>query len=91
MTKRGKTLTFTQEELEDLLELRYGDARTFTLLTLLFENVDTRKILHVDHIFPISRFTPRKLQSEGIPEEKAETSCRVYPMTKRLTSIAVNL
>ena len=68
MTKRGKTLNFTTDELDDLVELSYGEARTFALLTLVFETVDTNKSLHMDHIFPISKFKRRLLLAEGVPE-----------------------
>ena len=69
MTRRGKTLSFTPEELDDLVELSYGDVRTFALLTLIFETVDTNKSLHMDHVFPISRFKRRLLLAEGVPED----------------------
>jgi hypothetical protein len=72
MTRRGKTLSFAQDELDDLVDLEYGETRTFALLTLIFESVDTNKALHVDHIFPHSLFKRRRLVAEGIPEERVE-------------------
>ncbi len=72
MARRGKTLAFAPDELDDLVELSYGEARAFALLTLVFETVDTSKALHMDHIFPISLFKRRKLLSEGISEEKVD-------------------
>ena len=69
MARRGKTLSFTPDELDDLVELSYGEARTFALLTLIFETVDTSKSLHMDHIFPISKFKRRLLLSEGVLED----------------------
>jgi hypothetical protein len=69
MTRRGKTLSFTPDELDDLVELSYGEVRTFALLTLIFETVDTSKSLHMDHIFPISKFKRRLLLSEGVLED----------------------
>ena len=68
MTRGGKTLYFTKDELDDLVELSYGEKRTFALLTLIFEHVDTNKSLHMDHIFPISKFRRRLLLAEGVPE-----------------------
>jgi hypothetical protein len=69
MNRCGKTLGFTPDELDDLVELSYGEARTFALLTLIFETVDTSKSLHMDHIFPISKFKRRLLLAEGVPED----------------------
>jgi hypothetical protein len=42
----------TDELLDDLLDLRYGQRRTFAFLALLFPHVDTRNVHHVDHVFP---------------------------------------
>jgi hypothetical protein len=72
MTRRGKTLAFTFDELDDLVELNYGEPRAFALLTLIFETVDTSKTLHMDHIFPISIFKRRRLLAEGLPEDKID-------------------
>lgn len=66
MTRLGKSLRFQTEELEDLLSLEYGKARTFTVLALLYPGVDVRNEFHVDHVFPRSRFTKRRLAEAGI-------------------------
>lgn len=73
MARRGKSLEFTDEEIDDLTELRYGDQRTFSLLSLVFNHLDLRNHFHIDHIFPKSRFTPAKLKSAGFPEEEASS------------------
>lgn len=54
MAARGKALTFSPEEVEELLDLRYGQGRTFAVLAMLFPHVDARNIHHVDHVFPRS-------------------------------------
>jgi len=66
MSRRGKSLVFDDDEIEELLEMRYGDRRSFLLLSLLFPFVDLRNQFHMDHIYPISRFTPRKLAAAGV-------------------------
>ena len=70
MTVRGKSLSFEPPEVEDLLHIEYGDKRTFPLLSLLFTFVDLRNQFHVDHVFPISRFTPAKLKKLGVPDDQ---------------------
>lgn len=72
MSQRGKSLTFEPAEIEDLLHLKYGDKRTFPLLSILFPFVDLRNQFHVDHVFPSSRFTAAKLQRQGFSEMQAE-------------------
>lgn len=72
MAKRGKALTFEDEELEELVEQQYGKPRTFALLSLLFPFVDFQSHFHVDHIFPRSRFTKRLLRKAGLDEDQVE-------------------
>jgi hypothetical protein len=68
MAKRGKSLRFTEEEIQDLLDSAYADKRTFALLALLFPHVDVRNVFHVDHVFPRSRFTRARLRDAGVQE-----------------------
>jgi len=69
MSARGKTLSFTEEELDELVELPYGDKRTFALLSLIFPGFDLSRHFHVDHIYPQARFTKPQLRKAGIPED----------------------
>ena len=71
MSARGKPLAFTDEEIDDLTEMRYGDRRTFSLLSLIFNHLDLRHNFHIDHFFPQSRFTPAQLRSKGFSEEES--------------------
>lgn len=72
MSQRGKSLTFEPAEIEDLLHMEYGDKRAFPLLSLLFPFVDLRNQFHLDHVFPISRFSVARLRKEGFDETVAE-------------------
>ena len=71
MSARGKSLAFTDEEIDELAEMRYADKRTFSLLSLVFTHLDLRHHFHIDHFFPKSRFTPAQLRSEEFSEEEA--------------------
>lgn len=62
MQTRGKSLAFNAEEIDDLAEMRFGDKRTFSLLSLVFDHLDLRQHFHIDHVFPKSRFTLAKLR-----------------------------
>ena len=70
MARRGRQLVFDDEEVEDLVDMRYGDRLTFALLSLVFPFVDLRNQFHVDHIFPSSRFTDRRLRDAFVPDDK---------------------
>ena len=63
----GKSLTFEEEELEDLVESK---DRVFALLSMLYPFVDTQNNkFHIDHVFPKSRFSSRRLRQAGVPED----------------------
>jgi hypothetical protein len=71
MAKRGKSLHFGPEEIDELVEMQYGDKRLFALLTLLFPFVDvTNHHFHIDHVFPTSRFTKPRLKKAGVPDDE---------------------
>ena len=69
MSGRGKSLVFSEEELEELTTLEYGDKRTFSLLSILFPGFDFSHHFHVDHIYPKGLFTRSKLKKLGVDED----------------------
>ena len=70
MAALGKPLRFEDAEIAELLELRYGRPRTFAVLAALYPGLDMSRSLHVDHVFPRSRFTPAKLAKVGVPADQ---------------------
>jgi len=72
MAARGKALVFSDEVIDELLDLSYGKKRTFALLALLFPHVDTRNVHHVDHVFPRALLHKPKLKAAGISDEDIE-------------------
>ena len=72
MARRGKSLSFEDEEVQELMDLRYADGRTFVLLTLLFPFVDLQNHFHVDHVFPRARFSKSQLRGAGLTDEQIE-------------------
>ena len=70
MAGRGTPLVFEEEEIEELVDMSYGGALTFALLSLLFPFVNLRNQFHIDHIFARSRFTARRLGNAGVADEE---------------------
>ena len=70
MTRRGRSLIFEDEEIEDLVDMEFNGRLTFALLSLLFPFVDLHNQFHVDHVFPRSRFTEARLRSAGVPDDE---------------------
>ncbi len=73
MAGRGRALVFEPEEMDDLVDMQYGDRRLFALLSLLFKFVNLRHHqFHIDHIFPKSHFTRTRLMKAGVSEDKVD-------------------
>ncbi len=72
MAARGKSLSFGPEEVDDLLDMEYGDRRLFPLLSILFPFIDVRQLHHIDHFFPKSQLQRRKLERAGCSTAYAE-------------------
>ena len=69
MRAQGKSLVFEDEEIEELADMQFGDRLAFALLSLLFPYIDLRNQFHIDHVFPRSRFTPKRLRDASVPDE----------------------
>jgi len=65
-----KSITFTNEEIDSLLDYKWGQKYTFSVLSILYPNLDYRNKFHIDHIFPKKLFTWNRLQKRGVPDEK---------------------
>ncbi|MDT0331998.1 DUF262 domain-containing protein [Nocardiopsis lambiniae] len=72
MAAVGKSLTFDNSEIDELLNLKYAGQRTFSVLSVLYPGLDLSKVFHEDHIFPKSRFTKKKLAAAGIPLDRID-------------------
>jgi hypothetical protein len=84
MAARGKALTFSAEEIEDLLDSKYGSKRTFAVLALLFPNVDTRNIHHVDHVYPHSLLGARRLKAQKLDQATLNEIVRLRDLLPNL-------
>ncbi len=70
MASRGRSLVFEDEEIEELADMSAGNGLTFGLLSLLFPFVNLRNQFHIDHVFPRSRFTERRLRNAGVVDDQ---------------------
>ena len=70
MAQRGKPLTFSEPEIDQLVDLEYGDRRAFLMLSILYPFVDLRNKFHVDHVFPKALLTQTGLKKAGVPDEQ---------------------
>ena len=72
MADQGKSIGFSDEEIEDIIDTQYQDRfRAFALLSLIFPFIDlANNYFHVDHIFPQAIFTDESLSSSQVPAEE---------------------
>ena len=74
MAQRGKSLEFSEEEVEDLADMGFSDRRVFGLLSLLSPFIDFQHHkFHIDHVFPKSRFGRGRLLDAGIDEDHMDS------------------
>lgn len=71
MATRGKALSFTAEEIDALVDTRYG-GRAFAVLAALYPGFDGTKAFHVDHVFPRAKFKRPALKKAGLSDEQVE-------------------
>lgn len=73
MARRGRSLSFTEEEFDDLADMDISDKRMFAMLSLLFPFINVRDHhFHIDHVFPKSLFTRPRLRKAGVNEEQID-------------------
>lgn len=66
MRSMGRSLLFLDDEIEELVDIKSSNARTFATLALLYPSLDLTHHFHIDHVFPKSQFTSAKLRKNGI-------------------------
>ena len=62
----GRNINFNEDEIEGLLDYRYYDEGTFSILQLLYPNLDYRNKFHIDHIYPKSKFNKNYLKKQNV-------------------------
>lgn len=77
LKRRGRVVGFDDNNLEGLLETRYGQRTCFLALSVLYDEHNWgTSLFHIDHIIPQSLCTRKALQSDGLPETKIEEILR---------------
>ena len=80
----NKTLIFTDEDIENLTQLNYGNGYTFSVLSILYPSFDFRNVFHTDHIFPKSLFTEVRLKKRNIPADTIDEYLTKYNLLSNL-------
>lgn len=88
MAAVGKGLSFTEAEIDELLNLKYAGQRTFSVLSVLYPGLDLSKKFHEDHIFPKSRFTRKRLAAAGVPADSIDGYLEAFNLLPNLQLLA---
>jgi hypothetical protein len=71
LKRRSRIITFDDQNLDSLLEIRYGHKTTFLALSLLYDKQNWGNAhYHIDHIIPRSLASRRALMAANVPEDK---------------------
>lgn len=68
----SKSIIFSDDDIENLLEHQYGKGDTLTVLMLLYPSLDFNNKFHIDHMYPKSKFTKKILLKNGVLESKVQ-------------------
>ena len=66
---RQRSIIFDMDELDALLELKYNDKKTYSLLMLLYPSINQTFIYHKDHLHPRSHFNKVNYRLLGLTVE----------------------
>ncbi len=66
----SKSMNLDADQIDNMLDLQYGKPGTFTVLSLLYPWLKFDQHFHMDHIFPRSMFTEKRMRDKGIPEDE---------------------
>lgn len=68
---KNKSIYFSDDDIESLLDLTYGKPKTYCALSLLYDGLNHNFRYHQDHIHPKSFFTKRALRAQDITDDLA--------------------
>ncbi|WP_282437922.1 DUF262 domain-containing protein [Desulfosporosinus shakirovi] len=65
----NKTIVFSDEDITNIMIVKYGNGDVLATFSLLYPSFDFSNHFHIDHIFPKSLFTQRKLRNKKVADE----------------------
>jgi hypothetical protein len=71
LRSKPRSMRFEGEEVDKIIDEKYGSGYTFATLALLYPWLDFRNHFHQDHIHPKSHFTRAQLARRGVTDSAA--------------------
>lgn len=73
-----KSISFSEDDIDNLLQLQYGKSKTYCALSLLYPGLNYSYKYHQDHIHPQSFFKKKTLIKAGLDAQEVELFLEQY-------------
>lgn len=74
----NRSISFTDDDISNLLYSKYGQGDTPVIMSILYPWADMRNHFHIDHMYPKSAFTQKKLEKRGLTDSQIEFALENY-------------
>lgn len=68
----NRDISFSEDSINNLLHTKYGSSDILLVMSVLYPWADLKNHFHIDHMFPKSLFTQKRIQKLGVPQEKVD-------------------
>ena len=68
----NRDISFSDDSINNLLYTKYGSGDILLVMSILYPWADLKNHFHIDHMFPKSLFTRKRIQKLGVPEEQVD-------------------
>jgi hypothetical protein len=75
--KVGKPCSFDAAAINEIIDLSYGERRTYLALGLLYDDAFWKIEPQIDHVFPQKLFTKKAMTERGVPLDRHEALVEV--------------
>lgn len=87
---KRKSISFTEDDIENLLVMQYGKAQTYCALSLLYPSLNYNFKYHQDHIHPKSFFTKTKLKKLSVSDDQVDLYIQKFNSLANLQLLQAN-
>lgn len=68
----NRDISFSDDSINNLLYTKYGSGDILLVMSILYPWADLKNHFHIDHMFPKSLFTRKRIQKLGVPDNQAD-------------------
>lgn len=68
----NRDISFSDDSINNLLYTKYGSGDILLVMSILYPWADLKNHFHIDHMFPKSLFTRKRIQKLGVPENQID-------------------